>query len=279
MGFVEEEDQLGLVEVAGFGELFEEFGEHPEQEGGVERRRLHQFFGGEHVDDAATVLVDLHQVVDVEHRLAEELVAALLFERQQAALDGADRGRGDVAVFGGELLGVVADVLDHGAQVLEVEQQQALVVGDLEDELQHAALGIVQVEQAGEQQRTHVGHRGAHRDAALAEDIPEGDRVGVGREAFEAEILEAGFQLRRDDAGGTHAGKVALDVGHEDRHAGKRQALGHRLQGHRLSGAGGAGDQAVAVGHLRQQGRVAVCGLGEIEGFGHGGGLRRDKII
>ena len=40
----------------------------------------------------------------------------------------------DVAVLGRELLGVVADVLQHRAQVLQVEQQQAVVVGDLEDE-------------------------------------------------------------------------------------------------------------------------------------------------
>jgi hypothetical protein len=74
--------------------------------------------------------IGLHQVLDVEHGLAEEAVAALLLQRQQAALDGADRRRRDIAVFGLELRRVVADVLHHGAQVLEVEQQQALVVGD-----------------------------------------------------------------------------------------------------------------------------------------------------
>jgi hypothetical protein len=181
VGFVEEENELGLVEVAGFGQLLEQFGQQPEQEGGVQGRGVDQLVGGEDVDDAAAVFVDFHQVVDVQHRFAEEDVAALLFERQQAALDGADRGGGDVAVFGGEILGVVADVLDHGAQVLEVEQQEALVVGDLEDQLQHAGLRVVEVEQAGEQQRPHVGHRGADRHAALAEDVPEGDRVGVGQ--------------------------------------------------------------------------------------------------
>ena len=39
------------------------------------------------------------QVVDVEHRLAEEAVAALLLELQQPALDRADRRRRDVAVL------------------------------------------------------------------------------------------------------------------------------------------------------------------------------------
>jgi hypothetical protein len=107
----------------------------------------------------------LHQVGDVEHRLAEEAARRPAFERQQAALDGADRGGGDVAVLGGELLGVVADVLQHRAQVLQVEQQQAVVVGDLEHQLQHAGLRVVEVEQAGEQQRPHVGDGGAHRVA------------------------------------------------------------------------------------------------------------------
>ena len=78
--------------------------------------------------------IGLHEVGDVEHRLAEELVAALLLELQQAALDGADAGGADVAVLGGELARVLADVLQHGAQVLQVEQQQAVVVGDLEDD-------------------------------------------------------------------------------------------------------------------------------------------------
>ena len=44
------------------------------------------------------------------------------------------------------------DVLDHRPQVLEVEQRQAMVVGNLEHPLQHAGLRIVELEQAGEEQ-------------------------------------------------------------------------------------------------------------------------------
>jgi hypothetical protein len=82
-----------------------------------------------------------------------------------------------------KVLGVLADVLDHGAQILEVEQQQALVVGDLEHQLQHAGLGVVEVEQAGEQQRPHVGNRRAHRMALLAENVPESTGL-AGHEAL-----------------------------------------------------------------------------------------------
>ena len=44
-------------------------------------------------------------------------------------------------------------MLQHRAQVLDVEQQQAGVVGDLERQVQHAFLRVVQLQQAREQQR------------------------------------------------------------------------------------------------------------------------------
>jgi hypothetical protein len=72
-------------------------------------------------------------------------------------------------------------------------------------------------------------------------------------------------------AGLAGAGQVALDVGHEHRHADAREILGQGLQGHGLAGAGGAGDEAVAVGQAWQQ--VAFDGgvLRNQQGFGHFG--------
>ena len=49
------------------------------------------------------------------------------------------------------------------------------------------------------------------------------------------------------------AGEVALHVGAEHRHAGAAELLGQDLQGDRLAGAGGAGDQAVPVGQRQLQ--------------------------
>ena len=39
-------------------------------------------------------------------------------------------------------------VHQHGAQVLQVEQQHALVVGDLEHQREHPLLGVIEVEHA-----------------------------------------------------------------------------------------------------------------------------------
>ena len=55
--------------------------------GGVQAWRIHELVGRQDVDDAPAVH-RLHEVLDVEHGLTKELVAALLLDLQQAALDG-----------------------------------------------------------------------------------------------------------------------------------------------------------------------------------------------
>ena len=150
--------------------------------------------------------------------------------------------------------GVVADVLQHRAQVLQVEQQQAVVVGDLEHQLQHAGLGLVEVEHARQQQRAHVGDRGAHRVALLAEHVPQrgraGARLGRGRcrapsapRPASSPSVPAWLMPVRSPL--TSAMNTGTPM--------PAEVLGQGLQGDGLAGAGGAGDQAVAVGQRRQQ--------------------------
>ena len=69
----------------------------------------------------------------------------------------------------------------------------------------------------------------------------------------DADSLQALLELGRHRAGLAHAGQVALDVGHEHRHADAPKPLGDHLQRDGLAGAGGAGDQPVAVGERGQQ--------------------------
>ena len=59
---VEEEHQLGLVEVADLGQLLEQLRQHPQQEGGVQARRIEQLVGGQDVDHALAVVDGLHEV-------------------------------------------------------------------------------------------------------------------------------------------------------------------------------------------------------------------------
>ena len=87
---VEKEDKRGLVRISDLRQALEQLRQHPQQERRVELRRSDQLVGDEDVDHAAAVPIGLQQIIDVEHRLAEQLLAALLLDLEERALDGAD---------------------------------------------------------------------------------------------------------------------------------------------------------------------------------------------
>ncbi len=127
--------------------------------------------------------IGAHEVGNLERRLAKEVLGALLFEDEQRALDGTDRGRGDVAVMGGKLGTALGDVTEERAQILEIEKQKPLVIGQFEGGVEDAFLGGVEVKHAREQQRAHLGNRGADRMALTTEEVPED-----GGKAFEGVV-------------------------------------------------------------------------------------------
>ncbi len=249
MGLIEEEDQLRLLRVADLGQVLVELREQPEEERRIEARRLHEDVGGKDIDHAAAVSGGAHHLRDVERRLAEEAVRALLLQHEERALDGADGGLRDIAVAGGEVARLVGDISEERLQILEVEEEEALLVGEAEGDVEHALLGVVQVEQAGKEERPDLRDGRTDGMALLAEEVPEDDREGLELVlGGEADLLGALGEEVLGRACLREAGEVALHVGAEDRHAGGGEALGHDLQRYGLAGAGGAGDQAVAIG-------------------------------
>ena len=145
---------------------------------------------------------------------------------------------------------------DHGAQVLEVEQQKAVVVGNLEHQLQHTGLRFVEIQQAREQDRPHVRDRRPDRVTLLAGHIPEGRRESGGCPVVDAEHFQALPQFRALTGRCGQSGKIPFHVGEKDRHTDGRKAFGHHLQGNGLAGAGRPGNQAVAIGQRGQKGKV-----------------------
>ena len=109
-------------------------------------------------------------------------------------------------------------------------------------------------EHLAQQQRPEGVDAGAHLGAQLARERQELDRVPLGRErpAHRAGAVDDG--LVGGVAGRREARQVALDVGHEDRHAGVGQLARQQLERLGLAGAGGACDEPMAVHH-----RAATC--------------------
>ncbi len=115
---------------------------------------------------------------------------ALVFQHQQLALDDTDGRSRDIAVARRQGRRVFGQMLQQGAQILEIEQQKALLVGQFERDIEHAFLDVVQFEQAREEQRSHIRNGGADRMALFAEQVPERDREIVGH-VSRADVLRA----------------------------------------------------------------------------------------
>jgi hypothetical protein len=186
----------------------------------------------------------------VELRLAEELVAASVLEPRQRAQQDADGGRRDAAdrrQVGPALVGL--QVAQHGPQIGQIEQGQLALVGVAEHEVQALLLGVIGAQYLRQQLGAEVGHRRSHRHAGTE----PAQRQELDRERCWGERLaQLGGPLRGRAIGRSRngeAGQVALDVGHDDRHAGRRQLFGQALERLGLARAGRAGDQAVAVHH------------------------------
>jgi hypothetical protein len=101
--------------------------------------------------------------------------------------------------------------------------------------------------------------------------------TGAPRRLGHAQPIEAFLELGRELAGIGDAAEIALDVGHEHRHADFREALGEHLHRDRLARAGGARHGTVAVGECGQQRDVAVVGSGNDDRVGHGQRLKEGK--
>src|SRR5262245_42857161 len=92
-----------------------------------------------------------------------------------------------------------------------------------------------------------------------AERVPQHDRARLESHVPEPELLDAFLDpaLRLPLLG--KPGEIALYIGHEDRHAQAREPLGDALQRYRLSSAGGARYEAMAVGVAGQEAEIGVA--------------------
>ncbi|GGS88643.1 hypothetical protein GCM10010254_05700 [Streptomyces chromofuscus] len=147
---------------------------------------------------------------------------------------------------------------DDRAQVLEVDQLQALGVGVVEDQAEGLPLGPVEPEHLGEQDRTEAGDGGAQRDAVAhaAQGVEPGREAG--RRPLPAHLGGAGADLVVRQARRRDARRITLDVREEDGDAVRRELLGDQLDGPRLAGTGGARDQPVPAEHRQRDAKPGL---------------------
>ena len=145
---------------------------------------------------------------------------------------------------------VVGNVFQHTAQVFQVQNVPAFVVGDFEHEVQQAFLRVVQIHQTRQQQRTHFRNGHTHRNAGFAVNIPKAHGETLQPLLAQAKLGNTFAHLA---AGGTRlrdARQIAFDVNQKYGNALAAEGLRHTAQGHGFARTGRTGDQAVAVRHF-----------------------------
>ena len=222
---VEEEDELGLVEVAHLGQVVEEVGEQPHQER-REQRGL--------VLDGRAARGSVIMPAAVGRRAAAGRWCRTPARRRTLGAAGPRSSTSSRRITPAVAVRQAAEpvrsalpssrdqVLDDRAQVLEVQQGEPGLVGVVEDQAEARLLGLVEVEHLGQQHRAEAGDAwpAPGRRCPSPPSARNSDRV-AGRPAsvWPMSAARCGRACRSAAPGCGDAGQVALDVGEEHRHA------------------------------------------------------------
>src|SRR5690606_27958659 len=98
------------------------------------------------IDDTAALSIGLQEVLQGYRWFAEQLLATLTVEVEQRALDGANARGGQVAIARPNFGALLVDMREHGWQNIQIQQQPTVIVGHPKQDLQYAALGLVQIQ-------------------------------------------------------------------------------------------------------------------------------------
>src|SRR5690606_27530443 len=161
------------VGIALFRQLFMQLRKQPQQEAGVDPGRfLDQLAGFEKMDMSAAGEIALHQIRQLQGRLAEQPLGALLLQYHQPPLNGLDADQGRAATDGVSRLGGAQRLVEQTLQALEIQRKEALLIGSGDYPVERGVLVVVEVQRAGEEQRSRLADGRAQWMAAVTEDVP-----------------------------------------------------------------------------------------------------------
>ena len=231
VGFVEEEDHSGLGQIAHFRHGLEKLGEHPQKEGGIKSAVIDQALGIQNVDHTLSAHACCHPVMNVQCGFAEEDVSAFCLKSYQGTHDGAYGSGADPAVFVLEFFGILLHKVEHGLQVLGIHQKQLVLIRNAEDDGQDICLQVVQIQDPGKKDGSHLGNGSAERNSLLSVDVPEGHGIAlIGKACLgQAESLDSLLHVGIIRARFHKTGYISLDIRHEYRHAHIGKGLGQDL--------------------------------------------------
>ena len=139
---VEEEDQLRLVQVPGLGQHLVQLRQHIQKKRRI-HIRIHDQLPAVQDRDHPAAAVLLQKVLHVQSRLPEEPVRSLRLKRHDRAQDRRQSRLRDTPVGRLILFRMLAHIIQHGLQVLRIDQKEPRIIGDLKNNTQNIGLNFI----------------------------------------------------------------------------------------------------------------------------------------
>ncbi len=191
MRLIKEKHQLWQRRIAALRQISHQLGQQPQQKGGVDTGVLIERGCIQQADHPPAGKINLHQILDIECRLAKKLLTAGILQHHQFTLNRRDALGGDIAILPAQLFAMLSHPVEHCTQIFHVQQQQSLVISNAECHKQDSRLGLIQLQQIGQQNRPHLRNSGADSVAFFAINIPEQNRTALKRVILDPNIVEA----------------------------------------------------------------------------------------
>ncbi len=140
-------------------------------------------------------------------------------------MNGGYRLRINQAVLRGNQFAVLGDKTKQGAQVVQVEQEQPLVIRQFKGDFQYPRLGIRKTQEPAEQVRAHLRNRSAHRVSRFPVHVPEHHGIRFINIIFNANLGYPLLKFFVGDACRRETGHIAFHIGHKHRNPHPRKAF------------------------------------------------------
>ena len=140
---------------------------------------------------AAAVAVLHEEIVNIKSRLAKEFARTLIFKRQQTALNDANTLHGNIAIPCIVFITILGNICQDRTQVLEIDQAQAFILGNLESNCEVAFLGLSQAKHNRKDFWANLLDICAYLVAMCAVQIPEAHRIALWLKTIELEVINA----------------------------------------------------------------------------------------
>ena len=112
----------------------------------------------------------------------------MIFKGENGTLNSTDGSRGYIAVLCCEFRCILTDKVEHGSEVFQVDKKKSVVVRNFENNVKDSGLGLIELHEASEEVRTHIGYSGTHWMALLTEDIEETYRAALELGILDSEL-------------------------------------------------------------------------------------------